>query len=979
MKKNNYNTHYTKVNKNTKYNRVKSPSITKSIQSNKPPKESKNEIPIIDLLKCPICKKICLMNIDRDELLFSFECNNNHSIKFQKSNSYNEQNISNISDLDISANNLNNINKDNNTSNISGSYNSKKNNPPPKIYITEKDFYCTKHPSSKYYSYCYECKENICKQCLEHVNHNKIELNTLKPKEDEVTLYKNDLKKKEEELNNLVDNMMKWQKEFELGLSTIIKIMQNISNLRQFIIMNYDSKQSNQNYNYIQNFHNMKEINFIFPELQEFLKEPDWKKKGHILIDIIVNIQNQIIKNKQKLEDIKLKKEEEEKLKEDLAKQEKMLKSKKKNLNGGENGDAGSVDTTISSKKKNYKTFFHSDCDNNYYIASKHSRQTENNRNTKKKILEKRNKNSSNDVQTHTIEQNRELEKELNNKSESNNKKDENDDKNQDINLDPKLIKVVETTNKNTEILETLNNNNIKDNNDNNDNNGNNDNNDNNGNNDNNDNKDIKDESINVNNINSINYNVDDNNNIEEEEKNNDTQFNDIQNISDNNIKTIQNEQNEQIGLNQQNENSINNTHGFNGENNLDENNFNNNNSENINNNNNNKIDNISINDINNINNSNNDNKSIYKSNNIEENDINMDNVAGQIKEVEVKNEELNIETLKNKKNSNKKNIYENIKLKYELINTDMIRSIEFINTDHILICTLENITVYKMNSNYELIKEYDIKEFNYRINYATQLSNGDLIICTLSYINIIRLSNDESPSYTLVQKLNGKNDSYNINKVVEIKEKNYLISCDKNNLIIFAKNGETNLYEENNFINIDSEVKCLEVIDEKIFVTLEPEKECVIFYDIENNNNIFVINNIKSAFGRYVISYLKKYNCIFVTGRQGIYLISTEKYELITFFKVNEWISSINYDYYNDYLICGTWKKNAFKDQKNYNLIIYEIAEDNLENKTLDNMNIREIERKNNVHSHDIVVIKPTKEGFILTGSNDRTVKVWK
>lgn len=227
------------------------------------------------------------------------------------------------------------------------------------------------------------------------MNHNKVVLNTLKPKDEEVILYKNDLKKKEEELNNLVDSMMKWQKEFELGLSTIIKIMQNISNLRQFIIMNYDSKQSNQNYNYIQNFHNMKEINFIFPELQEFLKEPDWKQKGHILIEIIVNIQNQIIKNKEKLEDIKLKKEA-EKLKEDLAKQEKMLKSKKKNLNWGENGDMGSVDTTNSSKKKSYKTFFNSDCNNNFYYPSINSRQVANNRNTKKKIIEKRNKNSSN-------------------------------------------------------------------------------------------------------------------------------------------------------------------------------------------------------------------------------------------------------------------------------------------------------------------------------------------------------------------------------------------------------------------------------------------------------------------------------------------------------------------------------------------------------------------------------------------------------
>ena len=33
----------------------------------------------------------------------------------------------------------------------------------------------------------------------------------------------------------------------------------------------------------------------------------------------------------------------------------------------------------------------------------------------------------------------------------------------------------------------------------------------------------------------------------------------------------------------------------------------------------------------------------------------------------------------------------------------------------------------------------------------------------------------------------------------------------------------------------------------------------------------------------------------------------------------------------------------------------------------------------KNNIHYHDIVVIKPYEEGFILTGSNDRTVKLWK
>ena len=344
-------------------------------------------------------------------------------------------------------------------------------------------------------------------------------------------------------------------------------------------------------------------------------------------------------------------------------------------------------------------------------------------------------------------------------------------------------------------------------------------------------------------------------------------------------------------------------------------------------------------------------------------------------------NNKNNMEILRNAKKLREKNIYRNIDLKHDLLKTDIIRSIEFINKEFILICTLENITIYKMNSSYELIKEYDIKEFNYRINYATQLSNGDIIICSLNYMSIIKLPENQSLPYNLVQKLNGKNDSYNINKVIEIKKNNYLISCDNKYLIIFSKNNETNLYEEYNYINIDSEVKCLEPINDTIFVTVEPEKENVIFYDIEKKpKDIFVINHIQSAFGRYVISHLNQYNCIFITGRQGIYLISTatNNYRLISFFKIDEWISSINYDYFNDYLICGTWKKNEIDGQKSYNIIIFEIK-DNSENNSLDNMNIKEVVRKNNVHKHDIIVIKPSEEGLILTGSYDKTVKLWK
>ena len=99
MKKKKYDNHIMKYSKHTN-TRPHSTSLSKNIPINKPQNES-NVIPIIDLLKCPICKKICLININRDQILFSFECNNSHNKNYQKSNTFQQEEKS-ISDLNIS-------------------------------------------------------------------------------------------------------------------------------------------------------------------------------------------------------------------------------------------------------------------------------------------------------------------------------------------------------------------------------------------------------------------------------------------------------------------------------------------------------------------------------------------------------------------------------------------------------------------------------------------------------------------------------------------------------------------------------------------------------------------------------------------------------------------------------------------------------------------------------------------------------------
>ena len=847
---------------NNKYENKKNNIPSEKTEIIKNPKK-KNEIPILELLKCPICKKICLMNINKDKLLFSFECTNNHNNKnnpnkkFKKCRTNNDSIYSfpsDFSDLNLSKEyniNLNKINnKDNNTSKMT-------NVTIQKLYITEKDLICQSHPNFKFNSYCFECKKNLCEKCQEeHLNHNQVKLNSIKPNDKEVLLCKKTIKKNEVSLLNLIEYLQNWKKEFDKGLNILIKIMQNIFNLKDFIISNYDPKQNNQNYNYIQNFNNIKALDFIFPELKNFADKKNFKQSGFDIIEAIYNIQNKIAENKLKI--INSKNETNPQSQSQLNKFSKNILPK--NNNNNEQNDIGSEDTSPSVKNNNFNTTYMSDCNNNNFFSRNVSKSTvtKGSSQTKKKVLgrNKIEKILEDPNISRTIEQNDILEK-----------------NNELKNIENKIIEE-ENNSENKIIL-----------------------------------KNVEQNNDNITEKNSDKFIFEENKDFNEKNIEKDKEKEMIQN---NNLDIISNK---------------------------------------------------------NGNNSYNTLKTNSQQNIFEENNIEINN-----KSENIKNKENNLYS-----EARNKYIYSGIDLKYELKNTDIIRSIEFLNNEHILISTLENISVYKINSNKELVKEYDIKEFNYRINYATKLSNNNLIICSLNNIDIIKLSEDDLGSYNIIQKLKGKNNSENINKIKEIPEKNYLISCDKNNIILYSKDPETNLYSEKNYIKTNTEVKCLEKINNNLIITVEPEKQKLIIYELDSLKKFYEINNIQSSFGRYVICFIEKYESIFITGLFGIYLISSKNFDTKIFFKVGEWISSINYDIHSNCLICGTWQRNSTYEEKNYNLIIYELIQENLDENKIEDMKIREITRKNNAHDNDIVVIQSLKNIGFITGSNDNTVKLWK
>ena len=802
-------------------------------------KNNKNNIentnfvePIFNNIKCPICNKICLVNINKKELSVTFRCNNNNC-------------------------NYNKI--QNNIYTCPKNYVKRENNE----YLDNSEIFCQNHPKLKNNLYCIDCKENFCEQCIKfHENHQKIELNNIRVKENEVFIIKIKAREKFEKFSKVLNDIINWKIKFENGINSLINIMRNIYNLKNFLIMNYDKKFS-YNYNYIQNFNNIKDMDINIPELDKFFESSEFKEKGNLLMEAITNIKNIININDNNNDNYNV---NNQLIISPLFKSQDNLKKYFSN-----NMTSKNKKENILKKYENIYSNYSRRVEKIIYKGNKiikEKRDKEKDKNNSKKI-EKNNENRN----LSTIEQNENLEKKILN-----------------LNLDKNLIKKLEVKNKEHEERRIYD-----------------------------DKKETEEKKI----------------DIDIKEENNSNKNNISKNVKIDNLDNNTNPKYRNID----NNTSINMT--------------------------------LSI----------NENNKIYQNEN--DNTVNEDNLDnGRIEdmtsEIITKNSKLFIEVEETKK---EERMNENIlELKKELKENDIIKSVEIINNNEILVCTPKSLKIYKIKSEQEIDAYFIINDYN-NINYGNQLSSGDLIICLTNKIIIFKIIENEQSlikNFLIIQELKSKNNNSNINKVIEIKNKNALISCDNNNLILYKKNNLNELYNEIKNIKINEETKNINYINENIFCIIQPENESVTFYDVEDlNDNNLVIKNIQTEFGRYNVKNVEKYNCVFIAGLFGIYTISTVKYAIISFFLLNERISCIDYDFINNYLICGSIKKNS--NNKNYNLILFNIKQEKSENNTFDEINIFEKERINNVHHDDIIVIQNSRDGFILTGSNDKTIKIWK
>lgn len=309
----------------------------------------------------------------------------------------------------------------------------------------------------------------------------------------------------------------------------------------------------------------------------------------------------------------------------------------------------------------------------------------------------------------------------------------------------------------------------------------------------------------------------------------------------------------------------------------------------------------------------------------------------------------------------------------------NIIKSLEFLDKNHILICDSSNILFYEINTetnNLSLIYSIQKEEEENNFTYAKKLSNGNIIICSTYDIIILKLqkSNSKILNHNIIQKISNK--GFNINKIIEIPNKQSIISCDKESLKKFKKDLNS-LYNQVNIVKIDTEVKCIEYISDDVFVAVMPENNEIIFYDIDAiHNNKYIVGKIYTIHGRYVINNSEKFGCIFFASTIGVYIFSNENYKLISIYKLDDWVTAINFDCDSDLLICAGVNKYDVNN-KNVSLTIFSITKNKFENISNNNIKLLIKKRIDNVCKEDIIAINYL-ENQILLGSNDKTMRLY-
>ena len=247
------------------------------------------------------------------------------------------------------------------------------------------------------------------------------------------------------------------------------------------------------------------------------------------------------------------------------------------------------------------------------------------------------------------------------------------------------------------------------------------------------------------------------------------------------------------------------------------------------------------------------------------------------------------------------------------------------------------------------------IKEHTDAINCLTTLSSGTLASC--SWDNKIKLFNIKENKYEVLQTLNDHADC--VYKIIELRNKS-LVSCSADNSIIFYNKDNNNKYTQDNKLNING--ICYSVIetkDNEICYSVN-ENDTIYFYDVLQKKEISKINNININYYTIRGFIMISKELLLIPGINQISIININKYELLKIVNVPNSNEIIGTCMLNENILLTGDNNNAIKQWK--------IEGDNIILKSI----------KYNAHKGAIFSIIKIGNGHIISGSADKSIKIW-
>ena len=228
------------------------------------------------------------------------------------------------------------------------------------------------------------------------------------------------------------------------------------------------------------------------------------------------------------------------------------------------------------------------------------------------------------------------------------------------------------------------------------------------------------------------------------------------------------------------------------------------------------------------------------------------------------------------------------------------------------------------------------IKEHNNSVFCITQLSSGILASC--SNDNTIKLFNIKEMKYDIIHK--------------------NLVSCSYDSSIIFYIK-DNNEYKKDYQIQTDG--RCTSIIQTKDneLCYSESNNNKICFYDLFERKIISSIKDISKYIGIENFIMIRK-DLLLIPGENQISIINTNQHNLVRKIEVpgSSWI----------YGVCMLNKNMLLTGDCSYTLRQWKIEGDNL----------ILVSKKEKAHDNDIYVLLNMGNGFIASGSEDNTIKIW-